>query len=125
MRARTGRQLRGFGEGVIDALQAYRWPGNVRELENAIERAVVLTRGDHISLGDLPPAVRGVPPESAAGSGVIRFEVGQSLGALEREAILRTLDAVGGNREAAASILGIGTATLYRRLKEMEEDASP
>ncbi|MCA9315055.1 MAG: sigma-54-dependent Fis family transcriptional regulator [Planctomycetes bacterium] len=128
MRARTGRQLAGFDDGVIDALQAYRWPGNVRELENAIERAVVLTRGDRITLADLPPAVRGVPSEAAAaagaGSGVIRFEVGQSLGALEREAILRTLDAVGGNREAAASILGIGTATLYRRLKEMEEDAA-
>ena len=122
MRARTGRTSIAFDEGVVDALLAYGWPGNVRELENAIERAVVLARGDRITLADLPPSVRGVPAENVNGSGVIRFEVGQSLSALEREAILRTLEAVGGNREAAASILGIGTATLYRRLKEMEEE---
>jgi DNA-binding NtrC family response regulator len=53
--------------------------------------------------------------------GVIRFEVGISLEELEREAIRQTLAAVDGNREVAASILGIGVATLYRRLKEMEE----
>ncbi len=123
LRARTGRHLAGFEDGVLDVLMAYRWPGNVRELENAIERAVVLARGDRVAVADLPPAVRGVPAAASNGSGVIRFEVGQSLTALEREAIRRTLDAVDGNREAAASILGIGTATLYRRLKEMEDDA--
>ena len=53
---------------------------------------------------------------------VIEFEVGQTLAALEREAIRHTLEAVGGNREAAASILGIGVATLYRRLKEMGDE---
>ena len=54
---------------------------------------------------------------------VIPFRVGQRLSTLEREAIRQTLLAVGGNREAAASILGIGKATLYRRLREMEADA--
>ena len=55
-------------------------------------------------------------------AGLIHFEVGQSLAQLEREAIVRTLEAVGGNRETAASLLGIGVATLYRRLKEIDLD---
>ena len=113
-----------LADGVLATLQAYRWPGNVRELENAIERAVVLSRGDQITADDLPPAIREGSDRPQSSSGVIRFEVGQSLAALEREAILRTLDAVGGNREAAASILGIGTATLYRRLREMDAEES-
>ncbi len=123
VKAATGReQPSGFDDAVLDVLRAARWPGNVRELENAVERAVVLARGDVIGVEDLPPGVTEAT-ESAAppSSGVIRFEVGQSLAALEREAIVRTLEAVGGNREAAASVLGIGTATLYRRLKEMDE----
>ncbi len=125
MRA-TGRErpLR-FDDAVIEALQAAVWPGNVRELENAVERAVVLARGDVIRLDDLPPNVR-TPAEGVRSvpGPAIHFQVGQSLAALEREALRRTLEAVGGNREAAASILGIGVATLYRRLKEMDEEAN-
>jgi DNA-binding NtrC family response regulator len=111
-----------FDPAVVRLLAKYRWPGNVRELENAIERAVVLARGDVITCDDLPVAVRRSEKEPALQRRpVIRFEVGQSLEMLEREAIRRTLEAVEGNREAAATILGIGTATLYRRLREMGE----
>ncbi len=113
-----------FDQPVLDCLRAADWPGNVRELENAVERAVVLARGDVIRMDDLPRSVRARAGEGPALGGAIRFEVGQSLASLEREAIGRTLEAVGGNREAAASILGIGVATLYRRLKEMGEAAS-
>ncbi|MHC5011766.1 MAG: sigma-54-dependent transcriptional regulator, partial [Planctomycetota bacterium] len=103
-------------------LSGYRWPGNVRELENAIERAVVLARGPVVMPEDLPATVRRSESDPALQRrAVIRFEVGQSLEILEREAIRRTLEAVGGNREAAASILGIGLATLYRRLREIED----
>jgi len=114
-----------FDQAVLDRFCASPWPGNVRELENAVERAVVLARGDVIRLDDLPRALREGATNGARPRSAIRFEVGQSLAALEREAIQRTLDAVGGNREAAASILGIGVATLYRRLKEIGEGADP
>jgi len=136
MRATTGRENPSrFAADVIRVLLAARWPGNVRELENAVERAVVLTRGAVIGVDDLPQNVTRAVVGAGAGSDgaggdvsggdVIRFEIGQTLAALEREAICRTLEAVGDNREAAASILGIGVATLYRRLKEMagEDDA--
>src|SRR5262249_29179728 len=50
----TGREILGFTEAAMSAMQRYAWPGNVRELENAIERAVVLCRRPHIDLEDLP-----------------------------------------------------------------------
>ncbi len=119
---RTGRELT-FHPDVMPLLLAYRWPGNVRELGNAIERATVLTRGNVVGIADLPDALRRSESDPALQRrAVIRFEVGQSLETLEREAIRRTLEAVGGNREAAASILGIGLATLYRRLREMGDE---
>jgi DNA-binding NtrC family response regulator len=114
---------------TLRLLGSYRWPGNVRELENAIERAVVLARGEVVGPEDLPAALRRSETDpSLKRPAVIRFEVGQTLETLEREAIGRTLEAVDGNREAAASILGIGLATLYRRLREMgdeSEDGQP
>ena len=124
VRRSTGReQPSRFDDAVLATLRGARWPGNVRELENAVERAVVLALGEVITVEDLPQSLRPKPGE-VPGGGIIRFEVGQSLAALEREAICRTLDAVAGNREAAASILGIGVATLYRRLKEMGDEQS-
>ncbi len=117
----TGRERRRILSPEVRGLLAnYAWPGNVRELENAIERAVVLARGEVVRVSDLPDAVqRSQGDPTLQRRAVIRFEVGQSLEILEREAIRRTLDLVGGNREAAASLLGIGLATLYRRLREM------
>jgi len=123
VRRATGREApTGFSDEAVARLGAYAWPGNIRELENTIERAVVLSRGERIEAADLPPALRGDRDrEGGVRPGVIRFEVGRTLEELEREAIRQTLAAVEGNREVAASILGIGVATLYRRLREMEE----
>ncbi|MFQ5595205.1 MAG: sigma-54 interaction domain-containing protein, partial [Anaerolineae bacterium] len=113
----AGKPLKGIAPEALDGLSDWDWPGNVRQLENVIERGVVLATGDLITVADIP-APDG--SESAA-QDTIPFRVGQPLADLEREAILRTLRAVGGDKDAAAKILGIGVATLYRRLKEMEE----
>ena len=97
----------------------YDWPGNVRELENAIERAVVLARASRIDAEDLPEEVGlALPVASAPG------EV-KPLAEVEREYILAALRATGGNRAQAASRLGIGTATLYRKLKQYGEAGQP
>jgi DNA-binding NtrC family response regulator len=121
LRALGGHRRLTLDPAVLKLLGGYRWPGNVRELENAMERAAVLARGDRVTLEDLPAAVRRSQDDpTLQRRSVIRFEVGQSLEVLEHEAIRRTLEAVDGNREAAATILGIGLATLYRRLKEMD-----
>jgi two-component system response regulator HydG len=110
--ARAGRKLAGFTPRAAHQLVRYGWPGNVRELENAVERAVVLAAGPRIDVGDLPEEVGAARPVVTA-TGAVR-----PLAALEREAIEAALAANGGNRARAAEQLGIGAATLYRKLKE-------
>jgi len=110
----TGKKVKGIVPEALDRLQCWNWPGNVRELENAVERAIVLATGDLITEAEIASPD---PKEPAA----IPFRVGQSLADLEREAIQRTLKAVDGDKDAAARILGIGVATLYRRLKDIGE----
>ncbi len=92
------------------------WPGNVRELENAVERAVILCRGDTVAPGDLPDALRYAPPvEKNADPGPTPL---LSLREMEKEMILRTLEESAGNRTHAAEILGISRRTLQNKLKE-------
>jgi two-component system response regulator HydG len=112
--ASTGHNVTGFTPEAAQQILRYAWPGNVRELENAIERAVVLARGSRIEIQDLPEEI-GVPLPLAVASGEVR-----TLEEVEREYIHSVLRGVGGNRAQAASRLGIGTATLYRKLKRKE-----
>ena len=110
--ARIGRKVTGFTPAAAHQLLRYGWPGNVRELENAIERAVVLTRRSRIDLDDLPPEVGLAVPEAIAATDV------RPLADVERDYIKSVLRAVGGNRSQAAQKLGIGEATLYRKIKQ-------
>ncbi len=97
---------------VADQLLRYPWPGNVRELENSIEYAVVVRSGPIITINDLPEDVRRAvaPPMSG---GEIR-----PLDEVERDYIVAALAAKDDNRRAAAEALGIGVATLYRKLRK-------
>jgi Nif-specific regulatory protein len=103
---------------ALERLKSYRWPGNVRELENCIESAVVLSEGEileeHLPLPTVdraaPAAVEATP--SAGPPGLL------PLAEVERRHILRVLEAVKGNRTAAAKALEIGRNTLARKLKE-------
>ncbi|MFN7132203.1 MAG: helix-turn-helix domain-containing protein, partial [Myxococcales bacterium] len=109
---RLGRRVSGFTPAAADQLLRYDWPGNVRELENALERAVALTTSSRIDVEDLPEEVRAALPSTHL-TGAVR-----ALDDVEREAILAALDANGGNQARTAEQLGIGTATLYRKLKQ-------
>ncbi len=109
---RTGRTVNGFTPAAAHQLLRYPWPGNVRELENAMERAVVLTRRSGIDLEDLPPEVGLLVPDAMSATDV------RPLADVERDYIQSVLRAVGGNRAQAAAKLGIGEATLYRKLKQ-------
>ncbi len=111
---RNRRAISGVSPDAMDALSAWPWPGNVRELENAIERAVVLARGETIGLSDLPPALRQQP----ATPNVLSFPVGTPLKVVEREMIERTLQLMGGDKARAAALLGITSRTIYRREAE-------
>jgi two-component system response regulator HydG len=102
---------------VLSILSDYSWPGNVRELENVIERAVVLCRGDKLTVDDLPDVVR--EGESVEPS-TITFSVGTPLDEVERRLIRETLRHAKGDKSVAAQLLGISTRTIYRKLGELE-----
>jgi two-component system response regulator HydG len=102
---------------VLSILSDYSWPGNVRELENVIERAVVLCRGDRVTVDDLPDVVR--QGESVEPS-TITFSVGTPLDEVERRLIRETLRHAKGDKSVAAQLLGISTRTIYRKLGELE-----
>ena len=116
-----GKELKGLAPGTMNALLAHDWPGNVRELENAIERAVVLAKGAELTADDLPPSLRGPRPTTRDASSLIP---GATMEQIEREAILRTLELVGGSTTKAAEMLGLSVRKIQYRLKEFAEEAS-
>ncbi|MFW5636586.1 MAG: helix-turn-helix domain-containing protein [Thermodesulfobacteriota bacterium] len=99
----------------------YPWPGNVRELENAVERAVILVRGDMITPEDLPDVIRIPDPEDES-IAAPSFRPGKSLKEMEKEMILQTLRDTDGNRTRTAEILGISRRTLQMKLKAYGEN---
>jgi DNA-binding NtrC family response regulator len=106
------RNIVGLAAGAADQLLRYQWPGNVRELENAMERAVALARGTRVELEDLPEDVRQASPLTTATAGAVR-----RLAEVEKEYIVSALELNAGNQTRTAEQLGIGSATLYRKLK--------
>ena len=88
----------------------YSWPGNIRELHNALEYALIRSRGQVILPQDLPPEVQQIKEEKMTGKG--------RPGVLNTGMVREALGRSGGNRSLAARYLGVGRATLYRFLKD-------
>jgi DNA-binding NtrC family response regulator len=109
---------------AMDALLAYDWPGNVRELRTAIEHGVVMATGPHITLRDLPTAIRQAA-HAASPHGISAAEAfGEKSSPLdlhetEKKLIAQALAATNGNVTAAAKKLGISRRTLHRKINEM------
>lgn len=114
---KNGKRINGFTPEAMDRLLKHQWPGNVRELENAVERAVVLARGEYVSERELPPALSGGGGEGRPEGGFANL----TLEALERLAILDALDAAGGNKSEAARRLGITRKTMHAKLAKYGE----
>ena len=106
------RKITGLTPGTTDQLIRYAWPGNVRELENAMERAVALAPGSRVELEDLPEEIRQAVPIPVATDGPVR-----PLDEIEKDYILAALALNSGNQTRTAEQLKIGSATLYRKLK--------
>ena len=119
---RYGKRLEGFTAQAEAALRAHNWPGNVRELENALERAVILEEGPRISLGSLTDELVCALDEAPAAAKPIssveeRAPAIRPFAEEESAIISRALIATGWNVQAAASLLGIGRATIYRKIE--------
>jgi DNA-binding NtrC family response regulator len=126
----TGREILGFTDAAMAALQRYNWPGNVRELENAVERAVVLCRRPQIDVEDLPETVQSVtaprPTAVAAGAGSLipdePMPLERALEGPERRIIETALQRNGWNRQATAKELDINRTTLYKKMRKYQLD---
>jgi DNA-binding NtrC family response regulator len=111
----TNGGVRKISGDAMAMLQAHDWPGNVRELENAVERAVALGSGPLLHVADLPSNL-----QYSAAERMPQTDEVLPLDELERRAILRALQEAGGDKLAAARLLGIGKTTLYRKLKQYD-----
>jgi DNA-binding NtrC family response regulator len=110
---KLGKRIDAVSQATLDALSAYPWPGNVRELENVIERAVIMSPGPVLEVGELLPK-----PKTEPGNGNGSFP---TLADSEREQILRALDATGwrvSGSGGAAALLGLKPTTLGARMKK-------
>jgi len=94
-----------FNKNCMKKLTQYDWPGNVRELRNVIERALIVSSGDRITVDDL--LIEEVPPQP------------EKLADMERSTIIELLDRCEGNISATAKTLGIARTTLYRKMKKL------
>jgi two-component system response regulator HydG len=125
---KNGKAISGCSPTAIERLTEYGWPGNVRELENAIERAVVLTRANHTVIDEdaLPREIRDATASGALSSGAsaLTFPIGMPLAEIEMRVIHETLRHTRGDKRLTAKLLGIATRTIYRRLEATDPDAT-
>lgn len=108
----------GAAEDTLELLKSHNWPGNVRELRNVMERAVIVSKDGWIEPRHLPPDLR-----DSGGSAQSRLVVAvgnTTLDAVEKELILKTLEASGNNKAEAARQLGIDVKTIRNKLKTWE-----
>jgi two-component system response regulator HydG len=115
--AKENKQVTDLAEGVGEKLLSYSWPGNVRELRNVMERAVALTRYDHITVEDLPDKIQTFRGGTVFVGGLDPTEL-VPMEEIERRYIAHVLEAAAGNQTQAARILGLDRKTLYRKLKQ-------
>jgi two-component system response regulator HydG len=119
--AKNSKLINGFTREAVDRLASYEWPGNVRELENAIERAVVLSRTPVLDEADLPLEVRQSDRSGSDGRS-LTIPIGTPLAEIERRVIHETLRHTKGDKRLCAQLLGIATRTIYRKLESERTD---
>ena len=119
---RAGKAVTGIAQAAAERLATYAWPGNVRELQNCMERAVTLARFEDIIVEDLPEKIRDYRPSHVLVAGDDPAEL-VPMEEVERRYVRRVLEAVGGNKAAAARVLGFERKTLYRKLERWDQSA--
>ncbi|MGH9941603.1 MAG: sigma-54-dependent transcriptional regulator [Pyrinomonadaceae bacterium] len=115
------RPITGISQAAYQRLFAHHWPGNVRELQNVVERAALLAKSNKIEPVDLPFENGSLPDRGAQGAG---WDVppNMTLEDIEKLVIERTLQRTGGNKQAAANLLGIYRPRLYSKIRKYKID---
>ncbi|MEO1270796.1 MAG: sigma 54-interacting transcriptional regulator, partial [Myxococcota bacterium] len=115
---KLGTQIRDAEPDAMKLLMDYPWPGNIRELSNTIEVALVLSDGDTIEAGALPPAIQDASDELQAVFRSDDLSVKKATRKLERILIRRALEKTGGNRTRASELLELSHRALLYKMKE-------
>jgi DNA-binding NtrC family response regulator len=105
----------GFGQDALEGMGGQSWRGNVRELENVVERALIFAGEKQVQLQDLPFA-----PSTDGAAGLFSEDLRAASREFERQHILKVLARYEENKVAAATALGIGLSSLYRKLEELD-----
>jgi len=114
--SRLGRNVQCFSNEALDLIFAHHWPGNVRELENAVERSMVLAKGDVIGPQDLPLDLRGGQAYPRAADETANLD------RIERDHVRSILERCGWNKFRAAKMMGISRSTLYSKMRKHRLD---
>jgi DNA-binding NtrC family response regulator len=109
----NNKKITSFDDAAWDWILSYNWPGNVRELKNAVERAVIMSRGPVIGAADIVPRHLRTTGEVPA---VVSVPVGSSLADAKRQLVLRTFASTGGDLERSAKLLGTSASELRNEL---------
>jgi DNA-binding NtrC family response regulator len=110
---RTHSEPKQINQEAMTALLSYGWPGNVRELEHMLERAILFAKGKRVSASDFPEKLRSNTPQPVAHD---ERAATPTLETIEKAYIAWVLQQTGGQKSKAASILGIDSSTLYRKI---------
>src|SRR6202050_5573605 len=118
------RHVMGVGTDILEFFKSYPWPGNIRELRNVLERSAIATERGVIGRQHLPAEFGRAPATEMSELSGLRFPIGTTVEAAERELILQTLAATNHNKTRAADLLGISLKTLHNKLKEYESSST-
>ena len=114
-----GRNVKSIDQQVLDSLRLYRWSGNIRELKNTIEKAVIMSDGDTLTMDDLQLSIPSGGQQSADGQPKPAMEYcGETLEMQEEKTIRAAMEKCGGNLSLVAKTLNISRPTLYSKLKK-------
>jgi transcriptional regulator with PAS, ATPase and Fis domain len=112
----NAKKVRGISKDALEALVRYDWPGNIRELKNIMERMIVLSSGEMLTMDQIPEDLRS--EKDLETSGHPGIESMTRISDAEKEMIRKALIENKGNKSVAAAKLGISRRTLYRKLEE-------
>ncbi len=112
--AKTNKKVKGISADCIEILKQHSWNGNIRELKNVIERSVILTNGEEITMESLPLDLQHVTIQDSKGKQLSAFDLASS----EKLQIQKVINYTNGNKTEAARLLNIALTTLYRKLAE-------
>jgi two-component system response regulator HydG len=117
--AKLGKTVGHMDDAALDALSRYLWPGNVRELENALERAIIVAKGDVLTADLLPAPIRMQRPQSSTNPEPDLLPMTEARTAFERAYVHRALELAGGSLGEAARLAGLDRSNFRRLVKRL------